>query len=457
MSDAWLPVGFAVTPVGHLAGVLCGGTDWQVFSTREGGRALVAHKSLADKWTDAGIVERSSLVSFWFGEKELAGVTSSAGRELAPVDQCRAPHNLDQALAFAAALRATRERDAQAALNDAIYVEKLSRLLPTSWPGEAVNDAMVLGSWLTGGVRVPAVPVTGLQNHIRLSPTELEQVVNAAGLTTDGAASRSGRRGPGAAHDARFTLPGRPALEAFFNDHVVDVVQNLERYRTLGVGNPGAIVLEGPPGCGKTFAVEKLVAFLGWPSFAIDAASIGSPYIHETSRKVGQLFRDAIQAAPSVVIVDEMEAFLAERESGASGHHRVEEVAEFLRRIPEAIAAGVLVIAMTNRLDMIDAALLRRGRFDHIVKVDHAGEDEVRALLVSMLADLPAADDIDVEGLARPLAGRPISDAAFVVREGARLAARAKLAAIDHASLQAALSAAETRDPKLRQPRIGFV
>jgi SpoVK/Ycf46/Vps4 family AAA+-type ATPase len=216
-------------------------------------------------------------------------------------------------------------------------------------------------------------------------------------------------------------------------------------------------VLEGPPGCGKTFAVEQLVAFLGWPSFAIDAASIGSPYIHETSRKVGKLFRDAIAAAPSVVIVDEMEAFLATREAGLTGQHRVEEVAEFLRRIPEAIAAGVLVIAMTNRLDMIDAALLRRGRFDHIVKVGYAGEDEVRALLVSMLAALPAADAIDVDRLARRLAGRPLSDAAFVVREGARLAARAGLAAIDNASLQAALSAAEARDPALVKSRIGFI
>jgi cell division protease FtsH len=451
MFDAWLPVGFAVTPIGHLAGVLWGGRDWQLFATKEGGRALVAQRSLADKWAAAGIVERSDLVWFQFGDQELAAVTSTARHVLAPVDKCRAPRELRQALAFAAALRTTRERDGQAALDDAIYVERLSRLLPLCWTGERLDDATVLGSWLSGGLRVSAVPVSGLQST-SLSPAQLDEVVRAAGI--DGAASRIGRRG---AASGRFTLPGRPALEVFFNEHVVDVVQNHERYQALGIGNPAAIVLEGPPGCGKTFAVEQLVAFLGWPSFAIDAASIGSPYIHETSRKVGKLFRDAIAAAPSVVIVDEMEAFLATREAGLTGQHRVEEVAEFLRRIPEAIAAGVLVIAMTNRLDMIDAALLRRGRFDHIVKVGYAGEDEVRALLVSMLAALPAADAIDVDRLARRLAGRPLSDAAFVVREGARLAARAGLAAIDNASLQAALSAAEARDPALVKSRIGFI
>jgi len=453
MSDSWLPVGFAVTPVRHLAGVLWSGTDWQIFATQEGGRALIARKSLADRWADAGIVERSSLVSVWFGDQELVGVTSSASQVLAPVDKCLAPRELRPALAFAAALRTTREHDAQAALHDAIYVERLSCLLPTSWAGGTVSDAVVLGSWLTGGLAVSVLPVTGLQ-HAWLLPGQLDEVVKTAGLT-DGAVSGAGPRGGVAS--GRFSLPGRPALEAFFNDHVVDVVQNRERYRALGIGNPAAIVLEGPPGSGKTFAVEQLVTFLGWPSFAIDASSIGSPYIHETSRKVGKLFRDAIAAAPSVVIVDEMEAFLAAREIGASGHHRVEEVAEFLRRIPEAIAAGVLVIAMTNRLDMIDAAFLRRGRFDHIVKVDYAGEGEVRALLVAMLAGLPAADDIDIDLLARRLALRPISDAAFVVREGARLAARSKLAAIDNASLQAALSAAETRDPALSKSRIGFI
>jgi len=70
-------------------------------------------------------------------------------------------------------------------------------------------------------------------------------------------------------------------------------------------------VLHGPPGCGKTFAVDRLVDFLGWPSFQIDASSVASPYIHETSKKVAEVFDKAIQNAPSVLVIDEMEAFLA--------------------------------------------------------------------------------------------------------------------------------------------------
>ncbi|WP_413914210.1 AAA family ATPase [Candidatus Skiveiella danica] len=108
----------------------------------------------------------------------------------------------------------------------------------------------------------------------------------------------------------------------------------------------------------------------------------------------------AIQNAPSVLVIDEMEAFLADREMG-SGHHRVEEVAEFLRRIPEAAKSDVLIVAMTNRIEMIDPAILRRGRFDHVIKVDLHSEVEVLSLLEKLLSTLPT----DVSVTRDPLAG----------------------------------------------------
>ena len=171
-----------------------------------------------------------------------------------------------------------------------------------------------------------------------------------------------------------------------------------DSYKALGIDFPAAVVLHGPPGCGKTFAVERLVDFLGWPSFQIDASSVASPYIHETSKKVAEVFDKAMQNSPSVLVIDEMEAFLADREMG-SGHHRVEEVAEFLRRIPEATKNDVLIIAMTNRVDMIDPAILRRGRFDHVINVDFASEGEVLSLLEKLLTTLPKEDDVDPKPL----------------------------------------------------------
>src|SRR5690606_25355055 len=134
---------------------------------------------------------------------------------------------------------------------------------------------------------------------------------------------------------------------------------------------------------------------------------------------IAAVFDEAIRHAPSILVIDEMEAFLADRDIG-SGHHRVEEVAEFLRRIPEAGKNEVLVVGMTNRIDMIDPAILRRGRFDHVISVDYPTEEEVRSLLNGLLSSLPIDESVDTGELAARLAGRPLSDVAFIVREGAR-------------------------------------
>jgi len=169
------------------------------------------------------------------------------------------------------------------------------------------------------------------------------------------------------------------------------------------------------------------------------------------------VFDKAMQNSPSVLVIDEMEAFLADREMG-SGHHRVEEVAEFLRRIPEATKNDVLIIAMTNRVDMIDPAILRRGRFDHVINVDFASEGEVLSLLEKLLTTLPKEDDVDPKPLAKELAGRPLSDVTFVIREGARLAARGGKDKLDQVSLLDAMDAAPAREREGgSQRRIGFI
>src|SRR3546814_3865420 len=80
-----------------------------------------------------------------------------------------------------------------------------------------------------------------------------------------------------------------------------------------------------PPGCGKTFAVEKLVEHLDWPFFSIDSGSIGSPFIHETGKKIAEAFEQAVKVSPAVVVIDEIDAFLAARDSSAGGQHRSEE------------------------------------------------------------------------------------------------------------------------------------
>jgi hypothetical protein len=489
--DAWLPIGHSFPDGGKSRLVLQEGEGWQIFEVQGGGRALVVREELAAKWIARGLVDASALTPLTFGDNVYRYLPSDAHHLLASIGVSRSPANRNEALAFAAALKATRAVDPDTPLQDALFVEKISRLLPTYTITSRTPDDVVLGYWLTGGASVSATAFRRLSQIMSWMPAaQLKEVVETAGFqvsesggssgggaqsrTSAEPASEPAERGnearvraepresrqspaPGGDGTGVFRLPGRPELETFFTEHVVDIVQNAERYKALGIDFPSAIVLHGPPGCGKTFAVERLIDFLGWPSFNIDASSVASAYIHETSRKVAEVFENAMKNAPSVVVIDEMEAFLADREMGSgSSHHRVEEVAEFLRRIPEAARNQVLIVAMTNRIDMIDPAILRRGRFDHIINVGFASEEEVRSLWETLMAKVPTDGTIDPAPFVKELAGRPLSDVTFVVREGARLAARGGKAKLDEASLRNALKATPTR-AKEEKRKIGFV
>ena len=473
--NAWLPVGHILPDGAKSRVVLHEGLGWQILGTQGDGRALVVHNELATRWIGSGLMAEGNFATFAFGEDTLRCTTCGPSQFITPVADCRSPKNKSEAMAFATAYKATRRIDRESALQDAIYVESASRLLPTYTISSRTDDAVVLGYWLTGGAPISVKSFRRLRQTLSwLGAQNLREVVEAAGFTVDevvpfdrirakpvalAVAAQPTNSAAGEALTAgqkKFSLPGRPVLEAFFNEHIIDIIQNRARYRALGIDFPSAIVLHGPPGCGKTFAVERLIDFLGWPNFQIDASSVASPYIHETSKKVADVFSKALDSAPSVLVIDEMEAFLAERDMSA-GHHRVEEVAEFLRQIPEAVQHEVLIVAMTNRLDMIDQAILRRGRFDHIVQVDFASEREVRALLEKLLSALPKEPDVDAGALAADLAGRPLSDVAFVVREGARLAARSGRDRLDADSLRAALNSTPARDGQEPARRIGFI
>jgi len=479
--DAWLPIGFKLPDGARVHLALFGGTGWQVYETQGSGRALVVDGVLANRWLASGMIDEGTMDSFKFGERQLRAISSAPSQMLCPVSEAKSPDNKAEALAFALALKVTRDIDSESALQDAIYIEKITRLLPTYSISARTGDDVVLGCWLTGGASIPATSFRRLRQMSRIDADHLKDVVQAAGFnvaeimplerkqaSVEEKATEVALAGEKAGEVKRnapepsqvFELAGRPELAAFFNEHIVDIILHRERYKALGIDFPSAVILHGPPGCGKTFAVERLVDFLGWPSFEIDASSVASPYIHETSRKVAQVFEKAMENAPSVLIIDEMEAFLADRGIGAgSSHHRVEEVAEFLRRIPEAVKNEVLIIAMTNRIDMIDPAIQRRGRFDHVIKVDFASEVEVQSLLDKLLSSLPTESDVNSKPLAKALTGRPLSDVAFVVREGARLAARSGKDRLDQASLLSALhtTPARGREGGETKPSIGFI
>jgi hypothetical protein len=476
--DTWIPIGFQLPDGAKVSSALFEGAHWQIYETMGCGRALIVLETLAKRWLDAGLIDEGASNVAQFGDRQFRSITCGPSQVLCPVSEAQSPDNKAEALSFALAMKATRGIDAESPLQDALYVEKITRLLPTYSISSRTGDDVVLGYWLTGGTNIPVTSFRRLRQSMSwLGSGHLKDVVQAAGFEvaeiiplekrpetpvqlSEAAPSEKAEPAKGIEPESNmvFELAGRPDLAAFFNEHVIDIIQHRDRYRALGIEFPSAVILHGPPGCGKTFAVDRLVDFLGWPSFQIDASSVASPYIHETSKKVAQVFDKAMQNAPSVLVIDEMEAFLADREMG-SGHHRVEEVAEFLRRIPEAVKNDVLIIAMTNRIDMIDPAIQRRGRFDHVIKVDFASEVEVQSLLDKLLSALPQETDVDSKPLAQELAGRPLSDVSFVVREGARLAARSGKEKLDQASLLSALRASPAREREGGEIKrhIGFI
>ena len=474
-----LPRGYPVAGNDRLGGEIAQGEDWQIYRTGRGGFALAAAETLWATW-QREFPESEKIFAHLPGEGCRLAV-SEGEYLIASLEQGPYPENLSQVEAFCAAFGRARARLPRADLGRALYLEQYSLLLPLPPEGEKPDPALACGRWLAGGVCISAEDFGRLSGVMSwISAGELARALEQAGFAPAQPPAGSGQEGPAARilpgrqreeevpkkenaegparRPARlplqpFSLPGRPGLERFFRENILEILAREEEYRRMGVPFPGAVLLYGPPGCGKTFAVERLAEYLGWPRFEISSESIGSPYIHETGQKIGQIFRRAMAEAPSVLIIDEMEAFLSGREQGTGPHH-AEEVAEFLRKIPQASAGRVLVFAMTNQIDRIDPALLRRGRFDHLIRVEPASAEEIGQMLRARLEQLPTRGQPDLNRLSALLAGRPLSDADFVLRQAGRLAVRLGREGIDQECL---LEAAALLPPEKKTARIGFV
>jgi hypothetical protein len=485
LKDLWLPKGFELPDGYNIRSLICSGVEWQIFDTNVSNNVLLTTPELARKWFELGFLDESMFGQVAFGKKSFRCFSSNKKYTLSAVENGKFPESKLDALAFAFALKASRKLSKDASFHDAIYVEQYSRILPVWTLTPHVEDEVVLGSWISGGVAVSTESFRRLTKLTGWMPVDdLCEIIEAAGFSIPADAGLLAKRKPASqvqsgeksastakiacgeiqkpqmreepAEAKAFRLPGRPQLEEFFNEHIIDIIFNSEKYKAWGIEFPSAIVLHGPPGCGKKFAVERLVEFIDWPSYSIDSNSVGSPYIHQTSKKISEVFDKAIDGAPSVIIIDEMESFLSDRRSGSSsGLHHVEEVAEFLRRIPEATKKKVLIIAMTNLIDMIDPAILRRGRFDHIIEVGMPSREEVASLLDTLLSKLPKTDNLNMDKMLNTLTGKPLSDSAFVIREAARLAAKAGKTGLDQESIMLALNSLP-QDKEKTKRLIGF-
>lgn len=438
----WLVRGFELGDGTKVGKCLSKSDKWELYATSEKGFAIAVDCDLVAKWQQHDPVFETCFSVLSIGNKEIALCFDNEGGLISCLSSGPYPGNYDEALLFAECFKKSKDVFGEnVSFDGALYIEKLNMVFPVYDEEKSASDDKVIGAWLTGGVDISTSNFSRLCTLLAwMRPSAVKNILQTAGLPAVQEEIRvSGIEPVSDEEDMartfagdRFVLHGRQKLEEFFNEHVIDIIANAEKYQRMGIGFPAAIILHGPPGCGKTFAVEKLVEFLGWPSYSVSSGNVGSPYIHDTSRKISEMFDTAIENAPSVLIIDEMESFLTNRETAqTSGTHHVEEVAEFLRRIPEATKKKVLIIAMTNMIDSIDPAILRRGRFDHILEVDMPSAEEVEALLGHLLSALPVADDVSVKTIAKELAGHPLSDVAYIVKEAGRLSVKLEKERID--------------------------
>ncbi len=223
---------------------------------------------------------------------------------------------------------------------------------------------------------------------------------------------------------------------------LVDALRDPERYRAAGAELPHGYLLVGPPGTGKTLLARAVAGEAGVPFFAIGASEFVESYVGVGAARVRTLFDRARAAERAIVFIDELDAVGRSRSTHAvpGNEERENTLNQLLVEMDGFKASSVVVLAATNRPDVLDTALLRPGRFDHQVAVplpDRAGRARILRLYLARRPVTPAAD---VEALARRTAGLSGADLANLANAAAFVAVRARAGKITDAHLDEALA-----------------
>ena len=208
---------------------------------------------------------------------------------------------------------------------------------------------------------------------------------------------------------------------------VVDFLRDPDRYRRLGARAPKGILLAGPPGTGKTLLARATAGEAGVPFFSASASEFIEMIVGVGAQRVRELFSEARKVAPSIIFIDEIDTIGRARGAHAVGGHdeREQTLNQILTEMDGFTGSeGVVVLAATNRPDILDPALLRAGRFDRTVVVNPPDQAGRAAILGIHTRKVPLADDVDLDRLAAATPGMTGADLANLANEAAFAAAR---------------------------------
>ena len=212
-------------------------------------------------------------------------------------------------------------------------------------------------------------------------------------------------------------------------EEIVDFLRSPRKYTKLGARIPKGVLLVGPPGTGKTLLAKAIAGEAGVPFFSISGSDFVEMFVGVGASRVRDLFEEAKKNAPCIVFIDEIDAVARRRGTGMGGGHdeREQTLNQMLVEMDGfGINEGIIVMAATNRIDILDPAILRPGRFDRKVVVGRPDVQGRLEILNVHAAKKPLGDDVDLESLARTTAGFTGADLENLLNEAAINAAKRK-------------------------------
>ena len=224
---------------------------------------------------------------------------------------------------------------------------------------------------------------------------------------------------------------------------IIDFLHNPQKYTAIGAKLPKGALLVGSPGTGKTLLAKAVAGEANVPFFSISGSDFVEMFVGVGASRVRDLFDQAKRAAPSIIFIDEIDAVGRHRGAGLGGGHdeREQTLNQLLVEMDGfAINEGVIVMAATNRRDILDPALLRPGRFDRTILVNYPDMAGRVAILKVHAKGKPLADDVDLENIAKRVPFSTGAELENIMNEAAILAARGRLKAINQQTLVEAIS-----------------